>query len=164
MTAISRPITQGVQQAVQRLQATHQPDQKTTDDKVLERSALSAAIERLAPASLTSGAEQTGIAMPYAAYLLSDMLLTEGLLQASASQQLHLLELKVANVPGLLADQQAFAWAAQYPCYLQRLQTQGPNAYFSDPHSCTVAPTQPRQPVAAPVSPLAIPAGENPVF
>lgn len=158
MTAISRPITQGVQQAVQRLQG---PQQRGNDDRVLERTALSTAIEQLAPTSLAASAAQTGIALPYATYLLSDMLLTEGLLQASASQRLQLLELKLANVPGLLADEKAFAWAAQYPCYLQRLRTQGPNAYFSDPRSCTVAPDNQPQPV---LSPTAIPAGEQPVF
>lgn len=159
MTAISRPITQGVQQAVQRLQA----DAASGDSTVLERRHLSAAIEQLAPATLSATVQQTGAAMPYAGYLLSDMLLTEGLLQASASQSLHLVEIKVANVPGILADDQAFSWATRYPCYLQRLQAQGPSAYFSDPHSCSAAPspTKPLQPL---LSPTAIPAGENPVF
>lgn len=138
MTAISRPITQGVQQAVQRLQTD-----AASDSTVLQRRHLTAAIEQLAPASLAATAEQTGAAMPYAGYLLSDMLLTEGLLQASTSQSLHLSELKVANVPGILADEQAFSWAAHYPCYLQRLQAQGPSAYFSNPLSCSAAPVSP---------------------
>lgn len=134
MTAISRPVTQGVQTAVQRLLPT------TQHSNLAGRPILP-----LLPVTgwhqlIEATIEQTGIAAPYANYLLSDMLLTEGLLQATAGQQLHLQEIKVANVPGLLADTQAFGWAARYPCYLQRLEQQGPAAYFSDPQTCTNQP------------------------
>lgn len=158
MTAISRPVTQGVQTAVQRLSPTttqhhHSPRLQRTD--------LTTAIERLAPMSLDATAQHTGIAAPYAHYLLSDMLLTEGLLQATASEHLYIQEIKVANVPGLLADAQAFGWAEHYGCYLQRLQQHGPVAYFSDPRTCTAHSTT--MPRTAP-SPSHIPAGEQPSF
>lgn len=156
MTSISRP-TQGVQAAVQRLLPTAQHN-----PTVLQRADLAAAIDRLAPISLDATIQQMGIAAPYANYLLSDMLLTEGLLLATAGQQLHLQEIKVANVPGLLADTQAFSWAARYPCYLQRLEQQGPAAYFSDPQTCASPVTAPPLPLQ--LSPAHIPAGENPVF
>lgn len=157
MTAISRPVTQGVQAAVQRLLPTTQHN-----PTLLQRADLATAIDRLAPASLDATIEHTGIAAPYTNYLLSDMLLTEGLLQATAGQQLHLQEIKVANVPGLLADTQAFGWAARYPCYLQRLEQQGPAAYFSDPQTCASPATASPPPLQ--LSPAHIPAGENPVF
>lgn len=153
MTAISRPITQGVRTAVQQLSST--PPQE--DPSLLKRTDLTAAIDQLAPASLDATIAQTGIAAPYARYLLSDMLLAEGLLQATASPQLHLQEIQVANVPGLLADTRAFDWVTRYPCYLQRLQHNGPAAYFTDPQTCT-------KPAPAHISPASIAAGENPVF
>ncbi|WP_460593373.1 hypothetical protein [Giesbergeria sinuosa] len=157
MTAISRPVTQGVQTAVQRLLPTTQPHHSA----LLQRTDLAAAIEQLAPLSLDATVQHTGIAPPYANYLLSDMLLTEGLLQATAGQHLYIQEIKVANVPGLLADTQAFGWAKHYGCYLQRLQQHGPAAYFSDPQTCTANPTAMQPPA---LSPSQIPAGERPSF
>lgn len=159
MTAISRPVTQGVRVAVQRALS---PQNRDGSDGWLQRADLSAAIDRLAPLSLADTVQQTGIPAAYARYVLSDMLLVEGLLQATGSQHLRMLEVKVANVPGLLADTQAFDWASRYSCYLQRLQHSGPDAYFSDPHTCQSQPAStPPKPM---VWPAMIPAGENPTF
>lgn len=159
MTAISRPVTQGVRMAVQQALALKSGGQ---NGGLLQRAELSAAIEQLAPLSLADTVQHTGIPAAYAGYVLSDMLLVEGILQATAGQSVHLQEVRVANVPGLLADTQAFAWASRYSCYLQRLQHSGPEAYFSDPHTCEAPPasTSPRPKVV----PAMIAAGENPTF
>ena len=135
MTAISRPVTQGVVPAVARLL-----DQRFGQDP-LPLSALSAAIEMLA--GLTPDQVPARLEMPqkYAAYLLSDMLLLEGLMQAAGGEPLRFAELDLTNLPGLLADEQAFGWAGNYDCYLERLALLGLQAYASDPASCAAVST-----------------------
>jgi hypothetical protein len=135
MTAISRPVTQGVVPAVARLL-----DQRFGQDP-LPLSALSAAIEMLA--GLTPDQVPARLEMPqkYAAYLLSDMLLLEGLMQAAGGEPLRFAELDLTNLPGLLADEQAFGWAGNYGCYLERLALLGLQAYASDPASCAAVST-----------------------
>lgn len=133
MTAISRPVTQGVVPAVARLL------EQGFGQGPLPLSALSAAIEMLA--GLTPDQVTARLEMPtkYAAYLLSDMLLLEGLMQAAGGEPLHFAELDLTNLPGLLADEQAFGWAGNYGCYLERLALLGLQAYASDPASCAAA-------------------------
>lgn len=130
LTAISRPVSRGVLPAVERLLAV-----KVGDDG-LTRAQLAAAIGRLAPLSLADSAAMLGAPPKYLGYLLSDLLLVEGLLRSTGAETLKIAELDLTNLPGLLADDQAYAWAAHYGCYLQRLRTQGLAAYASDPASC----------------------------
>ncbi len=64
------------------------------------------------------------------------MLLVEGLLLATGGETLAVAEIDLTNIPGLLADDKAFAWPAHYGCYLDRLRSLGLAAYASDPASC----------------------------
>jgi hypothetical protein len=130
MTAISRPLTLGVWPALKRLRG------QAGEPPRLERATLSAAIEELAALTLAQTTTRLGIGEKYAAYLLSDMLLAEGLLQATGGGELFIADVDLSNVPGLLADDRAFAWAANYGCYLDRLRRLGIDAYASDPASC----------------------------
>ena len=130
MTAISRPVSRGVLPAVARLSGE-------TDGRMrFGRSELSEAIERLAGLDLTETAELLGGADGHRAWLLSDMLLVEGLLLATGGETLAVAEIDLTNIPGLLADDKAFAWPAHYGCYLDRLRSLGLAAYASDPASC----------------------------
>jgi len=130
LTAISRPVSRGVAPAVHRLSgASGQPTG-------FSRPALTAAIERIARLTREETASLLGSPASYVAYLLSDMLLVEGLLQATGSDRLEVAELDLTNLPGLLADDRAFAWEQHYDCYLDRLRSQGLDAYASDPASC----------------------------
>lgn len=128
LTAISRPVTRGIRWALRALgfQAT---DAIATQD-------LSQAIDRLAGLELAPSAQLTASAAPFAGFLLSDMLLVEGVLRATGNSRLALAEASINNLSALLADERAFAWARQYPCYLQRLRETGPAAYFSEPSGC----------------------------
>ena len=130
MTAISRPVSRGVAPAVSRLAGEGNSPAGFT------RQALTAAIERIARLSHEETASLLGSKSTYVAYLLSDMLLVEGLLQATGGDFLNVAELDLTNLPGLLADDQAFAWEQHYACYLDRLRRQGLEAYASDPASC----------------------------
>lgn len=142
LTAISRPLSRGVLPALQKLLAT--PEGAAPE---ITRGELRAAIGRLAPLNSEAAISTTGSPAAHLPYLLSDLLLVEGLLAATGAARLQIAELDLSNVPGLLADRQAWRWqgAAAYTCYLQRLERDGPAAaYASDPGSC--AATQlPRQ-------------------
>lgn len=129
MTAISRPVSRGVLPAVNRL-AGGEPASSIT------LAALSAAIERIARLTREETSALVGSPPAYVAYLLSDMLLVEGLLQATGGERLEVAEIDLTNLPGLLADDRAYAWGRQYRCYLERLPTLGLDAYASDPASC----------------------------
>jgi hypothetical protein len=131
MTAISRPVSRGVQPAVRKLAGTAPAPQAR-----LRHADLRAAIAQLAPLDLAATASRTQSAASHAAYLLSDMILVDGLMQLTADGELQIAEATFTNLPGLLADDQAFAWHDRYTCYLQRLPSLGIAAYASDPLSC----------------------------
>lgn len=130
LTAISRPVTRGVAPAVEKLLG------KPLGPQGPSRTQITASIERLAQLSPSEAATQLGTQPKYLAYLLSDLLLVEGILRSTGAQALKTAELDLTNLPGLLADEQAYRWSAHYPCYLARLRSQGLSAYASDPASC----------------------------
>lgn len=130
LTAISRPVSRNV------LPAMKQLFRESVDAEGFSRSAITQAIERLAPVTLSEAALQSGIEQTYAAYLISDMLLVEGVLQATRGNYLHVAEINLTNIPGLLNDDRAFNWELRYGCYLKRLRTIGLPAYDSEPASC----------------------------
>lgn len=136
MTAISRPVSRGVLPAVLRLAAKAGGQTGEGSPKQFQRSALSAAIKQIATASLEETASLVGSSPTYVPYLLSDMLLVEGLMLATGGESLQVAELDLTNLPGLLNDDHAFSWQAHYGCYLERLRTMGLEAYASDPATC----------------------------
>lgn len=129
MTAISRPVSRGVLPAIRKLSAA------SSEEKGFQRAELTSAIERLARLSLEETAAELG-GSGHLAWLLSDMLLVEGLLQATGGERLQVAEIDLTNLPGLLADDHAFAWQKHYGCYLERLRSLGLDAYASDPATC----------------------------
>jgi len=130
MTAVSRPVSRGVLPAINRVAGS-------TDSRAFRRTELALAIERLAGRNVEQMAHDVGSKPAYAAFLLSDMLLVEGLLRVTGSDMLQVAEADLTNLPGLLADDRLFDWAGpRYPCYLDRLRTQGLSAYASDPATC----------------------------
>jgi hypothetical protein len=131
LTAISRPVTRGVAPAVRLLggDKNASPDQLTARD-------ISAAITQLAGLNADQTAARVAIPAPYAVYLLSDMLLLEGLLRALGAAEMQVVEGNLSILPALLADDKAFQWSAHYGCYLARFKASGPDTYFSDPATC----------------------------
>lgn len=129
MTAISRPVTRGVAPAVTLL--FNRPTLSEISPTLLR-----ATLELHAGLSLDEMAERLGSEPRHAAYLISDLLLVEGLIEATGGHELRIAEIDLTNLPGLLADDRGYRWAAQHDCYLQRLRTIGVGAYFSDPATC----------------------------
>jgi len=130
MTAISRPVSRGVLPAVLKLNGEHAGRMR------FQRRDLSAAIEQVSRLTMEETALQLGGSSGHLAWLLSDMLLVEGLLEATRGDTLMVAEIDLTNIPGLLADERAFAWQRHYGCYLDRLRGMGLDAYASDPDSC----------------------------
>ncbi|WP_194726636.1 Ppx/GppA phosphatase family protein [Noviherbaspirillum malthae] len=133
MTAVSRPVTQGVVPAVSHLLG------KPMDQKNLSGRHLTVAIRLISRLTLEETAARLSLSQDYASYLLSDMLLVEGLMTATRTSSLQIAEIDLTNLPGLLADDVAFNWADHYGCYLERLRKLGLDAYASDPVTCPAA-------------------------
>lgn len=130
MVAITRPVSRGVAPAVQLLRQTASADTLTRLDL---RAAISAWAGRSGQALSTAA----GLPPEHAAFLLSDMLLVEGLMTIAHSDTLLVAEADAGNnVHSILADDLAYRWADHYECYLARLRTLGEAAYASDPGSC----------------------------
>ena len=130
LTAVSKPVTHGVAPAVRRLL------DKPPGQAALTRADLGRAIGQVAGMTLGDTARRVDMAPAHAAYLLSDMLLVEGLMQASGVTDLQVADIELTNVPGLLADDRAYRWADDYGCYLVRLARDGLDAYAGNPDSC----------------------------
>ena len=141
LTAISRPVTRGVHPALLRLNPRREQE-AAPDRTAIRQSDLAAAIARLSEVNLEETAALVDLKPSRAAYLLSDLLLVQGLLTATGSDTLHVAEADITNLPGLLADDRAFAWSRRYTCYLARVAERGLAAYDSDPGSCPDEPGQ----------------------
>lgn len=130
ITAISRPVTRGVVPAMEKLLLPSQ------GEELLSSSQLTRFLTLLAASKPEDAARQLGIAPKYVAYLISDAVLLESILRSADVQQFAAMEGDQSNIPGLLHDEQAFAWAAAYPCYLGHLQHIGLGAYGLSPQGC----------------------------
>lgn len=130
LMAISRPVTQGVKPALDRLFPANPATPR------LQEADLGRAIAQIASLDADATAKQLAAAPAHAKYLISDLLLVEGVLHVTGLDHLHVEKIEVTNVPGLLGDKRAAAWRQDYPCYLERLRTQGSTAYESDPQTC----------------------------
>ncbi len=131
LTAISRPVTRGVAPAVRLLAA-----KKTESTDPLSAQDITTAISQMAGLSGDKTAERVHAQSAYATYLLSDMLLLEGVLRATGGAEIRVIEGTLSILPALMADDKAFQWSAHYPCYLERFKVSGPDAYFSDTATC----------------------------
>lgn len=136
LTAISRPVSRGLFPALQRLAADGSLPVGAVDEGGFSVAAVQAAIARLAPLESRERSARAGVAPAFSAYLVSDLLLVEGILKAVGATRLDVAELDITNVPGLLADDRAFAWGRQYGCYLDYLRRLGEAAYDADPAGC----------------------------
>ena len=136
LTAISRPVTHGIAPALAHYMGA--PHQTQT---ALSLHTLQSAIEEIAAYPVAKSSALLHASLPRSAFLLSDMLLLEGVLLASNLKEITLAPVDLTNLPGLLADDWAYQWAQHYDCYLSRLSTQGSEAYFSRPERCP-APRQ----------------------
>lgn len=132
MTATTRPVSRGVAPAVHRLR-------QTPAENRLARTDLTATIEAWAGQTGQALGTAAGLPAEHTDFLMSDMLLVEGLMTAARSDTLMVAEASTTNVRGILSDERAYHWAQRYECYLARLRTLGEAAYASDPLTCGAA-------------------------
>lgn len=137
MAAISRPVSRGVLPAVNRLIP------RERDRHRLLAGELAQAIDLLAPQTADATARAVDSKPAYVNYLLSDMLLVEGLLAATDSRELTVAEIDLTNLPGQLADDKAYQWAGRYACYREKLAREGVAAFEGDPAQCLEAAARP---------------------
>jgi hypothetical protein len=130
MTAISRPVSRGV------LPANGQLVPESACQSGLQHLTVSLAIEQVAGLTLEETIARIGGTSRHIAYLLSDMLLVEGIMLATRNESMQVSEIDPTNLPGLLSDDHAFVWSQHYSCYLERLKRLGIEAYSSDPATC----------------------------
>lgn len=129
LTAISRPVTRGIQSALQGL-GLAMPGEVSRRD-------LSQALELLGGGwTQEQTSQRTQAAPAFVGYLLSDMVLVEAVMRALNLSTLALAESPINNLPALLQDDRAFEWAKRHSCYLRRLRDTGLPAYFMEPSHC----------------------------
>jgi hypothetical protein len=128
LTAVSRPVSRGIVPILQRLLG----DNATP---TISRTSISTAIKHLAD-NLSEQPPTPLDTKNHLMYAVSDLLLLEGLMSATHLETLHVAEIDLTNLPGLLSDDRAFKWGQHYSCYLNLLTQNGESAYFNDTKNC----------------------------
>ncbi len=136
MTSVSRPVSRGIAPALIQLVYKNSGSGELTPHAPVTRRAVSAAVNAVAHSTLAETTQATGLSPAFTPFLISDLILVEGLLHVARSEELHIAEAELTNLPALLEDDRAYAWGTRYGCYLKRLHEEGTNAYWSEPASC----------------------------
>jgi hypothetical protein len=127
LTTISRPISRGVFPVLKKLAA------EGVSTRGFSHSAITYSIDHLATITLDETKALFEIRPSYTNYLISDMLLMEGVLRATGGSHVNVADIDLTNIPGLLNDDHAFDWGQRYSCYLERLRSVGVRAYEDEP-------------------------------
>lgn len=144
VTAVSAPVVRGIHPLLLALAGRHAIGGRV-DGAGFDRAAMDSAIAVLAehddgailrllgcaehdPAPLCSGR--------FAATMVTDMLLVRSFMEGLAIDRLEVAEADLTNVPGILADPRAAAWAAHYDCYVENLRQRGVDAFTASPQAC----------------------------
>ncbi|MBC7905229.1 MAG: hypothetical protein H7Y60_00580 [Rhodospirillaceae bacterium] len=146
VTAVSTPVVHGVHPILAYLSHDRNAIAGRVDATGFDRAALDSAIGLLADKDdagivqllngCRDGAGKPICADRFASTFVTDMLLVRSFMAGLQVTRMDVAEADITNVPGILADERAFAWIKAYPCYLARLRAQGMDAYTSDPRSC----------------------------
>lgn len=144
VTAVSAPVVRGIHPLLAALSARH-AIAGNVDPQGFDRTAVDSAIvllgERDDGAILRllecEGGSATALCSGrFAATMVTDMLLVRTFMEGLAIGRLEVAEADLTNVPGILADPRAAAWAARYDCYLETLRRQGTAAFTASSQGC----------------------------
>lgn len=146
LTAISPPVSRSVFPLLRYLASQGRLGKGRVDERGFNLGAVNGALDVITGIDGAAWREILGhchAGLPeslclanFGEYLASDLLLVQALMSSLGVNHLDVAEADINNVPGLLGDERAFRWAANYACYLARLDRQGVDAYLSDPASC----------------------------
>lgn len=143
VTAVSVPVVRGIHPVLARLWQQGKIPAGQVDSRGFDRTALEAAIHRLSSldddgiARELGGCGEGAVCSPrFLPTLVTDMLLVRTFMAGLDIARMEVAEADLTNVPGILADQRAFAWAGRYECYVSRLRMDGIVAYTSDISTC----------------------------
>lgn len=140
VTAISAPVVHGIHPILQHLARTRPGFPGQVDEHGFDLAALDAALALLSVRDDEAiHALLHGCAACKPQFIrtdVTDMLLLHSFMAGLDIARLEVAEADITNVPGILADAKAAAWAGHYACYLSRLAVQGVGAYDGDPGTC----------------------------
>jgi hypothetical protein len=147
VTAVSAPVVRGIHPILLHLARQHPALRSHVDADGFDLAALNDAIARLAPlgdadiVDVLDGCRRTATAEAtcpsrFVSSYVTDMLLLQAFMAGLEISRVQVSELDLTNVPGILGDEHAFAWASHYGCYLSRLRRQGIGAYTTSPATC----------------------------
>ncbi|MBI1209632.1 MAG: hypothetical protein GC191_20410 [Azospirillum sp.] len=144
VTAVSTPVVKGVLPTLKYLAAKYRFS--GVDDHSFSRAALETAVallrDKTSPEIITvldGCRENTDAPICTSRFVdsfVTDMLLVLALMDGLGLDQMEVAGAQINNVPGIIADQRPFDWAKHYRCYLARLNSQGVDAFKSDPATC----------------------------
>lgn len=144
VTAVSAPVVRGIYPLLLALSGRH-AIVGTVDDHGFDRTAMDSAVALMqerddgAILSLLGCGEHDSAPLcsgRFAATMVTDMLLVRTFMEGLGIDRLEVVEADLTNVPGILADPRAAAWAAHYDCYLETLRRQGVDAFNGSPQDC----------------------------
>lgn len=146
VTAVSSPVVRGIHPILAYLANGKRAIPGTVDATGFDRVALDAAIALMQRqdddgiVALLDNCPVVGTApvcqARFVATAVTDMLLVRTIMEGVGVERLEVAEADLTNVPGILADPRAAAWAGKYGCYLERLRRQGVDAYLSSSEGC----------------------------
>jgi hypothetical protein len=147
VTAVSAPVVRGIHPILAHLARQHPELRGHADERGFDLVALNDAIARLAPlgdadmVDVLDGCRRTATAEAtcpsrFVPTYVTDMLLLQAFMAGLDIRRVEVFEADLTNVPGILADERAIAWAGHYPCYLDRLRREGVGAYTTSPATC----------------------------
>lgn len=144
VTAVSAPVVRGIHPLLSALAGRH-AIAGVVDGHGFDRIALDSAVALLGERDDGAILRELGCAEHdsaplcsgrFAATMVTDMLLVRTFMEGMAIDRLEVAEADLTNVPGILADPRATAWAAHYQCYLETLRRQGVDAFTASPQAC----------------------------
>ncbi|MBF0178307.1 MAG: hypothetical protein HQL63_15905 [Magnetococcales bacterium] len=147
LTAISAPVVKAVLPTLAFLANERHLISGNVDAQGFSRMALASAVDLLsakddaAVVSLLEGCRENMrhplCAPHFVASLVTDMLLIHAFMAGLQIERMDVAQAEITNVPGLLADKRALAWASHYDCYLRTLGELGVEAFKTDPKKCS---------------------------
>lgn len=129
LTAISRPVTKGVYPMLGKLGMVSRPG-------VMLQSELSAAINSIAPLSLSGLTSKLDLHGNFSQFLISDSIFLEAVTKQFELSEIKVAEVEVNNVYGLSRDITLQSLSSRFDCYLFQISSSQSTDFEAMEHTC----------------------------